>query len=972
MSLTWADDDIGVYVEASGTFSFNDSDVQWVYVDWDDGEDNSLENAIYQWKKLDTDSNNITLTHTYTKTGSFYPVIRTINSAGFLSKYLYDNGKSSTTIPEPKEEVRNINLITVSDGNPLSTLKVENKIVKSGIDNSIFKEGPKQVWVYVPPLIATTSTMGAVTLQLKVKYVDAAYTYTTGGGTNETELGYERVVKEAIVDVAVVAGVAGENTPLIAVGNQTPRQVEILDIRLITPKWVDSDNNVARNEFNQLKVFLIAQGDDTYWYPITYVSSGDPIKKANDRIVTLDFSQSRTKASNTSLSIYKFDDGKVFWNPVNQWQASTSTDLNDNTKTSSTLVNASYTYYSRPQGLMGSATSGSSITLAFATGATRLYDPAVTDTYAFIRDQFALNDYNQFYDQYHLTRMTCATAEPDTSTLDTFKGVYRITPVLSTSLATAFFLDQQTGNMTAIYTSGAYYNTASYPVEVSGWNTMPFVDNQDRARPASEYLILTNDVKTNKIFFNNTPYAKELMSNLTTTTSGNKVAGVYYLRLSNKKYDDKFTQRAEWVPVNFKDTTKVTREVRDTSNKKYITYEDTMTKSGFIEFDMPSDWSQIPNISGLTGGVFNAVGKPEDIGLSASDYSIVMTDATWQGWQASSLTPFGEYIISTSSLSAYTDKQIGKFQHVFEFNTINAGGSPGSIRKTFWVASSNTAEERLYIASGTLHPITAANDVIVDGTMRVINIYDVFDGVPKATSVASKIGNVPQADETVYPYTFMWYYDSLAPSPFIAELENNFRGVYPLKIVLSGSHFPLTATDPGTEVWDILPFNNTSSQVVIQQDNTAYDLSYMAITSDISVSYAGTYYQAISKGGKVFIKRTGARLQNINFAGNALGDESSFTQFSDDYTTYDTLRLLRRMEAEAIRVMWDEQQKDGTYVRFFGYVNSVMETHQIGGKRASKPFSFTMIIEEICLIDGNGILMSDIEPLGGSENDKGY
>jgi len=218
----------------------------------------------------------------------------------------------------------------------------------------------------------------------------------------------------------------------------------------------------------------------------------------------------------------------------------------------------------------------------------------------------------------------------------------------------------------------------------------------------------------------------------------------------------------------------------------------------------------------------------------------------------------------------------------------------------------------------------------------------------------------------------MWYYDSLAPSPFIAELENNFRGVYPLKIVLSGSHFPLTATDPGTEVWDILPFNNTSSQVVTQQDNTAYDLSYMAITSDVSVTYAGSYYQAISKGGKVFIKRTGTPIQSISFGGNALGDESSFTRVSDDYTTYDTLRLLKRIEAEAVRVMWDEQQKDGTYVRFFGYVNNVTETHQVAGKRASKPFSFTMIIEEICLIDGNGILMSDIEPLGGSENDKGY
>jgi len=553
--------------------------------------------------------------------------------------------------------------------------------------------------------------------------------------------------------------------------------------------------------------------------------------------------------------------------------------------------------------------------------------------------------------------------------LDTFKGVYRITPVISTSALNAFFLDEQSDNKTAIYTSGAYYNTASYPVQVSGWNTMSFVDNQDRARVASEYLILTNDVKTNKIFFNNTPYAQELMSNLSTTVTGNTVAGVYYLRLSNKKYDDKFTQRAEWVPVSFKDTTKVTRQLRDTSNKNYVTYEDSMAKSGFIEFDMPSDWSKVPHISGLTGGVFNVSGAPGDPGLDVGDYSKDITGGKWKGWQAASLTPFGEYIISTSALSDYTDKQIGKFQHVMEFDTI----SGASHRSVHWVASSNTASDRLYIASGTLNPIAAGIDGGVDGTMRVVNIYDVFDGVPKVIDVGANVGGVPQANAIGgdYPYTFMWE-DKATPSPFIAELDNNFVDVYPLKIVLTGSHFPLNATSPGTEVWDILPFNNTSSQVVIQQDNTAYDLSYMALTSDVNVTYAGTYYQAISKGGKVFIKRTGTPIQSINFGGNALGDESSFTQFSDDYTTYDTLRLLKRIESEAVRVMWDEQQKDGTYVRFFGYVNNVTETHQIGGKRATKPFNFTMIIEEICLIDANGILMSDIEPLGGSANDKRY
>ena len=63
--------------------------------------------------------------------------------------------------------------------------------------------------------------------------------------------------------------------------------------------------------------------------------------------------------------------------------------------------------------------------------------------------------------------------------------------------------------------------------------------------------------------------------------------------------------------------------------------------------------------------------------------------------------------------------------------------------------------------------------------------------------------------------------------------------------------------------------------------------------------------------------------------------------------------------------MWDERQKDGTYVRFFGFIQNVTEVHQVGGPRATKPFNFSMVVEEICLIDADGNLMSDITPLGG-------
>ncbi len=38
MGLTWTPSSADVYNTVSGTFTFNDDDVKWVYVDWDDGE----------------------------------------------------------------------------------------------------------------------------------------------------------------------------------------------------------------------------------------------------------------------------------------------------------------------------------------------------------------------------------------------------------------------------------------------------------------------------------------------------------------------------------------------------------------------------------------------------------------------------------------------------------------------------------------------------------------------------------------------------------------------------------------------------------------------------------------------------------------------------------------------------------------------------------------------------------------------
>ena len=105
----------------------------------------------------------------------------------------------------------------------------------------------------------------------------------------------------------------------------------------------------------------------------------------------------------------------------------------------------------------------------------------------------------------------------------------------------------------------------------------------------------------------------------------------------------------------------------------------------------------------------------------------------------------------------------------------------------------------------------------------------------------------------------------------------------------------------------------------------------------------------------------------------ALGDETSASVSTTSLgSTYDYLHRMRKIQAENVRIYWDEKQKDGTYVRFWGYVKNINETSGLGGPRKVLKYTFTMIVEEIALLDVSGSLMTDIFPLGGIENERNY
>ena len=117
-------------------------------------------------------------------------------------------------------------------------------------------------------------------------------------------------------------------------------------------------------------------------------------------------------------------------------------------------------------------------------------------------------------------------------------------------------------------------------------------------------------------------------------------------------------------------------------------------------------------------------------------------------------------------------------------------------------------------------------------------------------------------------------------------------------------------------------------------------------------------------------------MQSMSFTSVALGDtSSSSTAFSTSSVTssmYGHLHKVRELQSNSVRVYWDEQQKDGTYVRVWGIIKGVSETYKTGGPSAPVSYSFNLMIEEIALLDITGVLMTDVFPIGGLEDVRSY
>jgi hypothetical protein len=525
------------------------------------------------------------------------------------------------------------------------------------------------------------------------------------------------------------------------------------------------------------------------------------------------------------------------------------------------------------------------------------------------------------------------------------------------------------------------------------WNTLSFTDRTGSGQRVSEYFLIINDEKFDKLWFETSPYAQKLMSNLS-GASGTTIAGVYYSKIENK---DTATMNAYWKPLKFEDLTMSSKEYRDTTNKTYDEKKMSMTKSGYLKFDEPDDWGSV-SLKSLAGGATIMTAETSGaIGISGNvnDWeapvkaTCVATGAGLHGKWAK----FNDVIFMDGN--TYTESDIGKYQYMALRTSGNLTSGSGVWKEAYWCASGTDGSgydgTNLFLQIGDKDRVGSpliVNGSFVSGTtyefaLRNVNLYNIIDGAskvfsgnPAAPANDWSICTVDQLDGAPAYNRYMFNSGSYLATHLLSEWGESDK--YAMKIVLSGTSFASGSgggATPGIEIWNISPLKGSMTEVVKEIDDHAYCLNKWPITSDFSVSRETLYFYATTRKGKVYLAKTGVAPQTLSFTSVGLGDSSdssAFTKYGELSDTYGQLRKIRYLQENGYRAYYDVKQKDGTSIRFFGVIPDVSETIGIGGTRAVNNYSFSFIIEEVCLLDTEGNLMTDLFPIGGLDDAPNY
>lgn len=313
------------------------------HIDWDDGEDNSPEKRNLQIIKLDSPRFYCVVEHIYTEacteTKKFFPMVRVKNIHGFLSKFytndaaeniahsstkaletfsasLGNDQNGSSVLSFEKAGADKIPHFCPSNVPPECILKIDRKTISGGINNkaidNVFSGGTTYPLLYAMTDGSTTSVSVKLTVQGRNDKAIREYTLTE--------------IIDADADLNTAAEVQKFCVPFNdSSGPTLDDSAEVLlRAELLNGKTLGDNERVYIKVFNAVND-LTGNADLSDDDCVCILSNGNPILDLNDPLtnVTVDTSESITKASNLSIQNVYIDDDNLY-NATIQTQASIS------------------------------------------------------------------------------------------------------------------------------------------------------------------------------------------------------------------------------------------------------------------------------------------------------------------------------------------------------------------------------------------------------------------------------------------------------------------------------------------------------------------------------------------------------------------------------------------------------------------------------------------------------------------------
>ena len=303
------------------------------HIDWDEGEDNSPEKSSIEIIKLESPAFSAVTEHIFTEHKQFFPLIRTKNTDGFLSKWYTNDVAGSLSELEETTVAAGQNEFSVLSREkagadripgffpanlpPVSVLKADRKRIYSGIDNEAIKSTFNYPLLYS---IVVTPTGSAASTKPDIKFtIQNASGAELGGATQQHTLAGANILTD--VDSWTHSGTSSKlYVNCIPAKNnssgttKTSAVEKVLRVELDNAKELNDTDRVYINVFDaasNLQTSPSLTTDKT----VAILSNGNPIVDLSDPyyMVNLDGNESRMIASNNaSTSTFYFDDDKLY------------------------------------------------------------------------------------------------------------------------------------------------------------------------------------------------------------------------------------------------------------------------------------------------------------------------------------------------------------------------------------------------------------------------------------------------------------------------------------------------------------------------------------------------------------------------------------------------------------------------------------------------------------------------------------